>query len=132
MFFEKNNRESFLKQYNRLSAALLKDLLKNAPEENVIISPFSILMLLTIAAESTSGETKSQITDYLCGKMDYQSFLNEMLNSGNAISGKVPFRKCGLRKFKDQGFRVGRIYQLREFHSARKVFFIRGYCSGCE
>lgn len=88
MLFEKNNRESFLKQYNRLSASLLKDLLKNDPEENVIISPFSILMLLTIAAESTSGETKAQITDHLCGKMDYQSFLNEMLNSGNAISGK--------------------------------------------
>ena len=88
MFFGKNNRELFLKQYNHLSAALIQDLLKERPGENVIISPFSILMLLTIAAESTAGETKEQITDYLCGKMDYESFLNEILSSGNAISGK--------------------------------------------
>ncbi len=88
MFFGKNDRDLFLKQYNHLSASLLLDVLKEHQEENVIISPFSILMLLTIAAESTAGETKTQITDYLCGKMDYDSFLNEMLSSGNAIYGK--------------------------------------------
>ena len=88
MFFGKNDRDLFLKQYNHLSASLLLDVLKEHQEENVIISPFSILMLLTIAAESTAGETKAQITNYLCGKMDYESFLNEILSSGNAISGK--------------------------------------------
>ncbi len=43
---------------------------------NVILSPFSILLLLCMAADSTGSETKEQIINVICGDRPYENVKN--------------------------------------------------------
>ena len=62
-----------ISKYNDKYFEFLRTLLKkqNNGKENTVFSPFSLLMLLAIAADATSGKTKEEIEKVLCGDMDY-------------------------------------------------------------
>lgn len=60
MYINYNNSD-----YNKFTTSLLKTCINDEKNENVVFSPFSILMMLAITAEATSGETKKEITQVL-------------------------------------------------------------------
>ena len=88
MVLFKSNQELFRETYNRFVENLLESFLRDYPGENVIISPISIMLLLTIAAESTSGKTSKEIEKYLCSKQNFKNFLESLLISTDIVSGK--------------------------------------------
>lgn len=55
--------KDYSEQYNLLTRQLLTDCLSD--DTNVLISPFSILLLLAIAADSASGRTREEILNAL-------------------------------------------------------------------
>ena len=54
-------------RYDELTGFFLRYFLKTHPGENIFFSPLSVLMLLSMAADATAGETRRQITDLLGG-----------------------------------------------------------------
>lgn len=60
--------------YNDRYFEFLRTLLMrlNNGKDNAVFSPFSLLMLLAIAADATEGKTRDEITQVLCGDMDYE------------------------------------------------------------
>lgn len=57
--------KDYSSRYNQLTGRFLHDMFSEADGENVVMSPFSILMLLGIAAKSTSGTTRDEIKEIL-------------------------------------------------------------------
>ena len=60
-------------EYNGKYFGFLRTLLKRLQngKDNIVFSPFSLLTLLAIAADATDGKTREEITQVLCGDMDY-------------------------------------------------------------
>ena len=56
--------------YNRLSASLLTDFMDSQADGNIVFSPYSIQMLLSLLIASTAGETRREVERYLCGTDD--------------------------------------------------------------
>ena len=57
--------QAYAEQYNELARRLLKHCCSEAEGENVVISPLSILLLLSIAADSTAGKTREEVLSFL-------------------------------------------------------------------
>lgn len=57
-----NEIKPYVNQYDQFTDNLLAHYLAGNPEGNVVFSPFSILMLMAIAADATAGGTQSEIT----------------------------------------------------------------------
>ena len=53
------------KRYNELAKRILLHCSVEHPDGNVFVSPFSVLMLLSLAARSTAGESREEILDFL-------------------------------------------------------------------
>ena len=72
-----------ISKYNDKYFEFLRTLLKkqNNGKENTVFSPFSLLMLLAIAADATSGKTKEEIEKVLCGDMDYDEVKRRIAES---------------------------------------------------
>ena len=66
-----NGIQDYTKKYNRFTEVLLR---KFATKENgnILLSPFSILMLLAIAADATSGKTREEIANVLSNSMRFE------------------------------------------------------------
>lgn len=68
------NKIQYHDKYYETLRILLNKLTDEKGERNTVFSPFSLMMLLAIAADATEGKTKEEITQVLCGKMDYDEF----------------------------------------------------------
>ena len=82
----KENADLCRNQYDKLARDLLLYYTDTKKGENLIISPMSIMLLLSMLTYSTAGETKSEIEDYLCGDMDGEAFAQWLLATGKAVT----------------------------------------------
>ena len=57
----------YTNQYNTLTRRILTHCAAEHPGENIFISPLSVLLLLSIAADSTAGKTQEEIIRFLNG-----------------------------------------------------------------
>ena len=80
---------SFKKLYNDFAVKILQDCYADSKDQNLIISPFSILMLLAVAADATSGVTSREIRKVLCKSLDYEYVMDTLCRIQTA------FTECG-------------------------------------
>ncbi|MCR5837571.1 MAG: serpin family protein [Lachnospiraceae bacterium] len=66
------NDKIFIENYQSIVRNLLGENLKETPLQNIVISPYSILYLLSIVALSTDNNTKDEITQFLSCKQNQQ------------------------------------------------------------
>ena len=72
--------KDYVSQYNELSGLFLNCCCAENEGENVLISPMSILMLLAMASDSTSGKTRDEVLDFL-GNPDAGRLLSALQRS---------------------------------------------------
>lgn len=100
--------ERFIAHYNSFSRTLLQKCKKK--NENLILSPFSLLMLLAVAADATSGLTKKEIANALYNADYYEEtkkllcelqklILSDTFMSSNAVCIDQRFEKHVLPDF---------------------------------
>ena len=83
---------SDIKRYNAFTSHLLQRYIKSKKGENVIFSPLSILMLLSMASDATAGETSAEIKNFLddgAAAPDFAAWLlgiQKRIASSHAIS----------------------------------------------
>lgn len=79
-----------IERYNKIT----KDLLLHYGKENgnIVLSPFSILTLLCMAADSTDTMTKAEIVKVICDNIDYNDFRHFMIELAGQLSknGSTP------------------------------------------
>lgn len=68
--------DKYSKEYNRISQLLLENFLKKKPGENIVFSPFSVILLLGIAAHATDGKTREEILNVIAPEMDMEQLIN--------------------------------------------------------
>ena len=71
-------KNNFIRDYNRLTERWIKEYAEEREGQNVVISPFSLISLLSIAADATEGRTKEEIETYLCENMSFRGFREEL------------------------------------------------------
>ena len=87
-----NSNSSGMKRYNAFTSDLMRRYIKNRKGENVILSPLSILALLSIASDATAGETSAEIKNFLDdgeAAADFAAWLigiQKSISSSHAIS----------------------------------------------
>ena len=83
---------SCIKRYNAFTSDLMQRYIKSRKGENVILSPLSILALLSIASDATAGETSADIKNFLDdgeAAADFAAWLigiQKSISSSHAIS----------------------------------------------
>ena len=116
--------------YNDRYFEFLRTLLMrlNNGKDNAVFSPFSLLMLLAIAADATEGKTRDEITQVLCGDMDYEevkevlSAIQEQISedgtlySANAVIAKEKLRPTIINGYEDNLNRVfgGKLFMVKD------------------
>lgn len=70
---KKNQIRRYRDKYNTLATETMK-YLALSDNNNVVFSPFSVLMLLSIAADSVDGVTKQEILDVVGSDMPYENY----------------------------------------------------------
>ena len=76
---------TYKERYNELTRKMLLEFGKN--KENVIFSPFSILTLLCMAADSTDTKTREEVIDAICKNRDYDEIKNSIKELIKDVSG---------------------------------------------
>lgn len=84
------NVKDYTKTYNRFAGAVLKKC-AYGKNENIILSPFSILMLLTIAADATCGKTREEIANVLSNTMRFEEVRDLLCEIQNELTDKKTF-----------------------------------------
>ena len=71
-YFPKETREEFFpemevdsEKYNEIARTILRNMINKSDEDNIVLSPYSIYALLTLLSDSTTGETRNEILDFL-------------------------------------------------------------------
>jgi len=70
----KNHIRRYSGKYNEITAKVLRYFAEAKEGENIVISPFSILMLLAIAAESVDGDSLAEIQEAVRGDVPFEMF----------------------------------------------------------
>lgn len=86
MLHKKDREHAYTDKYNEFTKETVKSIVSNNEGDNVVLSPFSILMLLLLAAESTGGTTRDEIVKVLGPKMSYDRFCEMMREINDAIT----------------------------------------------
>lgn len=60
------------KEYDVFTKKLFCELLEKRGKENIVISPYSILIMMAIAAQATSGDTRNEIVSAILSKGSYE------------------------------------------------------------
>ena len=113
----KNENAIGLKQYDKIARDLLLYYTDTKKGENLIISPMSIMLLLSMLSYSTAGETKSEIEGYLSGDMDGEAFESWLLATGKAVTDPAILHSANavcLRKSFREAIRDGFGEKLKE------------------
>ena len=77
--------------FNRLTGILLTDLTEADAEQNLVFSPYSVFTLLTIAADATAGQTRSEFTDFLLNGVDLDEAIKELEENYDKLTGGESF-----------------------------------------
>ncbi len=70
--------KSIIKKYLELSGSFLEDAYTGHKDENVVISPLSLLMVLGLAINATSGESQKEIKDAISTELSVEE-INDVL-----------------------------------------------------
>lgn len=90
--------EDFINSQAELYLKLYKDSFNKSNSENLVISPLSVSMALSMTANGASGKTLEQMQSFLCGidleelNAYQQSFLNRQNNDYLKIANSIWFR----------------------------------------
>ena len=68
----------YSQKYNAFSRQLLESFYASGKDQNVVFSPFSILMMLAIAADATAGNTRNQIAHVLSDNMGFDDVISTL------------------------------------------------------
>ena len=80
------------KKYNEITNELLKKLYAEKENQNIVVSPFSIYMLMAIAADATQDETRDEIIKALTRNLTFDEamelvrWLQDALTNNNALT----------------------------------------------
>ncbi len=80
------NVEEYSSRYNEIAGQLMAKCYEEHAGENIVLSPFSVLMALAIAAYLTSGDTRKEITDFICEGASFEDILLLLRNIQNYIT----------------------------------------------
>lgn len=64
--------DNYKNQYNKLTQTLMEEFLKEKQGENLVLSPYSVIMLLGIAAHATDNTTRAEILNAVAPGMDIE------------------------------------------------------------
>ncbi len=88
--------KTYTRQYNKLTRVILEKYQNQKTGENIILSPFSIIMLLGIAAASTIGAAREEIVHAIGESMSYEQLMGllnrlqaDFTEEGNLISSNA-------------------------------------------
>ena len=81
----------YAEQYSRLTESLMEFFQEKKQNENIVISPLSIMTLLAIAADASTGKSKDEIIS-LIGEEVMKVEQNSSLKSSNAVCVKESIR----------------------------------------
>ena len=70
---KRNQIRRYTPRYNELAVRTLK-YLSESRIDNVVFSPFSVLMLLSIAADAVDGETRQEIFNVISSELPYEKY----------------------------------------------------------
>ncbi len=70
-----NQIAGYSEKYNALAVKVMR-YFSDDLAGNMVFSPFSIIMLLSIVADAVSGETKREVMDILGSDLDYENYRN--------------------------------------------------------
>lgn len=62
-------------KYNKLTRTMLRQYVHDHKDENIVFSPSSFIMLMTIAAQATSGDTRKEIVQALTDSDSYEDLI---------------------------------------------------------
>ena len=82
------NRNEFIDRYNALTGVFLRGFTEGKQDENIVFSPFSILSLLSILADSTGGSTRQEVLDLLYGDVQQQDFPEQLKAAREVLTRK--------------------------------------------
>ena len=68
----------YSQKYNAFSRQLLESFYASGKDQNVVFSPFSILMMLAIASDATAGNTRNQIAHVLSDNMGFDDVISTL------------------------------------------------------
>ena len=81
------SQNNFNKNYNRLTEQWIKEYAEEKAGENIVFSPFSLVTLLSIAADATAGKTKDEIEKYLCKGINFKDFRGSLKRIQDTFAG---------------------------------------------
>ena len=75
--------KKYADKYNEIAAGLMRDFTADTTD-NVVFSPFSVLMLLSIVADSVDGETRQQVLDVIGSDRPFEEY-RDMISALQSI-----------------------------------------------
>ncbi len=121
------NIKDYSKIYNAFARKLLKYYADSDKNENIIISPYSVLCLLAIAADATAGETSEEIIHAISSEFTKESIVpgevrnmledNKAFSSANAVCVRNDIEKS-IKEAYVAGIREklgGELFSSRDF-----------------
>lgn len=106
--------DKYHEQYNKMARLLLNEFVKSKKNENVVFSPYSIIMLLGIVAHATNEKTREEIINIIAPEMgikeveeiisEFQSVMNSSneLRSSNAVCVRTDHAKNIREEYADE------------------------------
>lgn len=82
---------SYTDTYNQFAGRILKKYYADKKDQNIVLSPFSILMLLAIAADATAGETRAEIMNVLSDELDFDDTISLLCRIQSALTESHAF-----------------------------------------
>ena len=86
-----NNIKRYSDVYNSLSRNFLEKYYTVKKDQNLVLSPFSILMMLAIAADATAGNTREEIAKVLSADISYEDTTTVLKEIQNAFTETSAF-----------------------------------------
>lgn len=67
--------DEYMSKYNEIARILMEDFAKAKKGENIVLSPMSVIMLLGIAADAVSGQTRDEIIKVIGDDISYDNLM---------------------------------------------------------
>ncbi len=101
-----SENRAFLKKYEEINGNLLNVMLSEHPKQNVVFSPMSVVMALTLLAQATDGNTRDEIIQLMDDEHtsisdfihDVQALANVLTDAKRCISANAAFVKDTARE----------------------------------
>lgn len=98
---KENQIRRYSNRYNEITANVMR-FFAGELNKNIVFSPFSIIMLLSIIADSVDGETRQQVLDVLGSDLPYEKFRDMIAEIQSRFTDEVIIRS-GDEEYKTGG-----------------------------